>query len=63
VPGRSSASTSLRYVGAVVALVAVVGSVALGWEFGGTDDPVPVVLGAACVVAAVGWTVYRRVTD
>jgi hypothetical protein len=46
-----------------VAVVAVVGSVALGWEFGGTDDPVPPVLGAAFALVAVGWTVYRRVTD
>lgn len=62
-PGRSSQTPSLRYVGAVVALAAVVGSVLLGWEFGGTDDPVPFVLGAAFAVVAVGWTVYRRVTD
>ncbi len=62
-PGRSSQPTALRYVGAAVALVAVVGSVLLGWEFGGTDGPVPFVLGAAFAVVAVGWTVYRRVTD
>jgi hypothetical protein len=63
VPGRPSQSTALRYVGAAVALVAVVGSVALGWEFGGTDDGVPLVLGAGFALVAVGWTVYRRVTD
>jgi hypothetical protein len=63
VPGRSSQSTALRYVGGTVALVAIVGSVALGWEFGGTDDPVPLVLGAAFAVVAVGWTAYRWVTD
>jgi len=63
VPGRSSQSTALRHVGVAVALVAVVGSVALGWEFGGADDPVPLVLGAAFAVVAVGWTVYRRSAD
>jgi len=63
VPGRSSQPPALRYVGVAVAVVAVVGSVALGWEFGGTDDPVPLVLGAAFALVAVGWTVYRRVTD
>ena len=62
-PGRSSQSTALRYVGVAVALVAVVGSVLLGWEFGGTDDPVSLVLGAACAAVAVGWTVYRRSSD
>jgi hypothetical protein len=46
-----------------VALVAVVGWVALGWGFGGTDDPGPLVLGGAFALVAVGWTVYRRVTD
>ena len=60
VPGRSSGSRSLQYVGAAVALVAIVGSVALGWEFGGTDDTFPLVIGAVCAVVAVGWTLYRR---
>jgi len=63
VPGRSSQSTALRYVGVAVALVAVVGSVLLGWEFGGTDDPVPLALGAGFAVVAAGLTVYRWTTD
>jgi hypothetical protein len=63
VPGRSSQSTALRTVGAVVALVAIVGSAFLGWEFGGTDDPVPLALGAGFAVVAVGLTVYRWATD
>ncbi|MEF8791746.1 MAG: hypothetical protein V5A61_16585 [Haloarculaceae archaeon] len=46
-----------------VALVAVVGSVLLGWEFGGTDDPVPLALGAGFAVVAAGLTVYRWTTD
>jgi len=58
-PGRSSASKPFRYVGAAVALVALVGTVAFGWEFG-TDDPVPLALGAGAAAVAVGWTVYRR---
>ena len=58
--GSSSQSTALRYVGVAVALVAIVGSVALGWEFGGADDVIPLALGAACAVCAIGWTLYRR---
>ncbi|MFC6939865.1 multidrug transporter [Salinirubellus sp. GCM10025818] len=59
-PGRSSQSSPLQYVGVAVALVAVVGSVALGWEFGGTGDTTPLVLGGTCAVVAVGWALYRQ---
>lgn len=59
-PGRASGSRPLRYLGALVALVAVVGTTVLGWEFGAVDDPIPVVLGLACAALALGWTLYRR---
>ena len=57
-PGKPSQSRPLQYVGALVAAVAVVGTVAFGWEFGGTD-PVPVALGVAVAAVAVGATAYR----
>jgi len=57
--GRSSESRTLQYVGFAVAAVAVVGTVAFGWEFGG-DDPLPLALGVAAVVAAVAVTVVQR---
>jgi hypothetical protein len=57
--GRSSESRTLQYVGFAVAGVAVVGTVAFGWEFGG-DDQLPLALGAAAVVVAVVVTLVRR---
>lgn len=59
-PGRSSQSPLLQSVGALVALVAVVGTVGFGWRFGETDGLLPVAIGATCVVVAVGWTLSRR---
>ncbi len=46
-------------VGALVALVAVVGTVAFGWRWG-SGDPLPTVLGVTAAAVAVGWTLYRR---
>lgn len=59
-PGRSSQSRSLQIIGALVAVVAVVGTVALGWEWGEADDVVPIAIGAGAAVLAVGWTIYTR---
>jgi hypothetical protein len=58
-PGRASGSTSLRYVGVAVALVALIGWLALGWEFGG-DEFAPAVVGAVAAAVAVGLALYRR---
>jgi len=58
--GRSD-SRALQLVGLVVAAVAVVGTVVLDWDFGGLDDGVlPVALGVAAAVVAVGAVRYRR---
>jgi len=54
---RSGDSTAGTVVGAVVAAVAVVGSVFFGWDYGGFDDPVAVVIGVAVVA---GLLVYQR---
>ena len=59
-PGRSSQSKTLQYVGVVGAIVAVIGSVALGWEWGGNDDLLPFLVGAVFFAVAVGWTVRSR---
>lgn len=59
-PGRASDSKLGQYVGAAVALVAVVGYVVFDWRFGDPVSPAPVAIGVACALAAVGWTVYRR---
>lgn len=59
-PGRASQSKPLQYVGAVVALIAVVGTVVFDWEFGASDGVLPVALGIASVVLVVGWAVSQR---
>ncbi|WP_313694734.1 hypothetical protein [Halorarum halobium] len=56
---KRSGSRPLQFVGVVAAAMAVVGSVAFGWEFGGPTGTVPFVLGVGFVVVAVGWTVLR----
>lgn len=58
-PGRSTQSRPLTYVGILIAVVAVVGTLALGWEWGG-DDPMPMVIGASVALIAGGWTVYSK---
>ena len=58
-PGRPAESRSLRIVGALVALVAVIGFVAFDWQWGG-GDPLPTLLGVAAAALAVGVTLYRR---
>ena len=58
--GRSSSGTA-RAVGAIVAVIAVVGSLALGWSFDGAGDILPTAIGVGVAVLAVGWTLYSRV--
>lgn len=58
-PGRPSRSKPVRYVGALAALVAVVGYVALGRRFDDGGGTVPVAFGVVLAVVAVGWTAYR----
>jgi hypothetical protein len=62
-PGRASESTSLRLIGAVAAVVGLVGYVVLGWRFDGTSGAVPTGLAVLAVAIALGATVYRRVSD
>jgi len=60
-PGRSSQSALLRYVGVIAAIVAIVGSAQFDWQFGAPTGSVPFALGVAAALLAVGWTLYRRV--
>jgi hypothetical protein len=59
-PGTASDSRLLQFVGAVFFIVAVVGTVLLDWEFGGSPAPVPLALGLLAVVVAVGATLFAR---
>lgn len=53
-------SRLLRYVGLIAFVVAVVGFVVFGWEFGGESDPVATGLALVAVVIAVVWTLANR---
>lgn len=59
-PGRSSPSRTLQFVGAITAVVALIGYIVFGWRFGDTGASLPFLLGALCVVIAVGWELSRR---
>ena len=59
-PGRPSQSKPLQYIGALVALIAIVGYVVFGWRFGETDGILPLAIGIICVILAVGSTLYQR---
>jgi hypothetical protein len=58
--GRSDSRT-VRLIGAIVALVAVVGYLAFGWSFDDSGNTVPTVVGVVAAITAVGWTLYSRV--
>lgn len=60
-PGRASSSRTLQYVGAITAVIGVIGYVNFGWRFGETDNAIPFVLGVICVGIAVGWELYQRI--
>ncbi|SDY85547.1 hypothetical protein SAMN05216564_11212 [Halopenitus persicus] len=59
-PGRPSQAKPLQYIGALVALIALVGYVVFDWRFGETNGVLPLVIGIVCVVIAVGWKLYQR---
>jgi len=59
-PGRPSQSKPLQYIGALVALIALVGYVAFDWRFGETNGVLPLAIGIVCVIIAVGWEFYQR---
>jgi len=58
--GRSD-SPAIRAIGALVALIAVVGYLIFGWSFDGSANTIPTVIGIIVAVSAIGWTLYSRV--
>lgn len=61
-PGRSSQSKSIQYIGIAVALLAIVGYTVFGWRFGETSGTTPFAVGAAVAIFAVGWTLYQQLS-
>ena len=61
-PGRANESPSLQLVAAAIALVAVVGYVALGWRFGGDSSATTTAIALVAVAIAIGATAYRRLS-
>lgn len=53
------ASTIGTVVGLFAVAVALFGSTALGWEWSASGQPVAVVVGAVCAIAA-GWVALRN---
>lgn len=62
-PGRSSRSKPLQYIGIATALLALVGYTVFGWRFGESGGTTPFAVGAAVAVFAVGWTLYQRLSS
>ncbi|AXG10557.1 hypothetical protein DU484_12275 [Haloplanus rubicundus] len=60
-PGRTSSSNILQYVGVIAAIVGVIGYVVSGWQFGEIDSTIAFALGVICVSIAECWELYRRV--
>ncbi|WP_431358928.1 multidrug transporter [Halovenus amylolytica] len=57
--GRSE-SAAVRAIGAIVALIAVVGYLIFGWSFTGSENTIPAAIGIIVAVSAIGWTLYSR---
>ena len=55
-------STIGTVVGVTVVLIALFGSTFLGWEWGGSGQPVALVIGGAAALAA-GWVTLRKLRD
>ncbi|PSP78491.1 hypothetical protein BRC81_08085 [Halobacteriales archaeon QS_1_68_20] len=50
----------MQYLGAVVALVGVVGYVFFGWRFDSSVESLPSMVGAVVAVLVVAWLLYSR---
>lgn len=60
--GRASSSQTLQYVGAIAAVIGVIGYVVFGWRFGETDATIPFFLGALGAAITIGWNLYHRIS-
>lgn len=55
--GRSDSSV-VRVIGAIVAVIAVLGYLVSGWSWG-SGDAIPTGVGAVVAAAVIGWSLYR----
>jgi hypothetical protein len=60
--GRSE-SAAVRRIGAIVALIAVVGYLIFGWSFNGSGSTTATAIGIIVAVSAIGWTLYGVYSD
>jgi hypothetical protein len=60
--GRSE-SAAVRRIGALVALIAVVGYLVFGWSFDGSGNTTATAIGLIVAVSAIGWTLYGIYSD
>jgi hypothetical protein len=61
--GGRSDSAAIRAIGAIVALIAVVGYLIFGWSFDGFGSTTATAIGAIVAVSALGWTLYGVYSD
>lgn len=61
-PGRASSPQMLQYVGAIAAVIGIIGYVVFGWRFGETNTAIPFILGALGATIAIGWNLYRWIS-
>jgi hypothetical protein len=55
--GGRSDSPAVRIIGAIVALIAIVGYIGFGWSWG-SGDAIPTTIGAIVAVSIIGWSFY-----
>jgi hypothetical protein len=58
-PGRGGWDPpAIQVVGAMLALIAVVGYLVFGWSLG-SGDAIPTAIGTIVAVSIIGWSVYK----
>ncbi len=59
--GSRSNSPAVSVIGAIVALIALVGYLVFDWSFNGSANTMPTAIGITVAVSAIGWTLYNRI--
>lgn len=56
--GGRSGSRSVGFLGAIVALIAVVGYLGFGWSWG-SSNAIPTAVGIVVGASVIGWSFYK----